>query len=348
MLGSSDDKWACEYQPIFYKITARRIPLSDRNYVKYKKNATLGAKDNIMKNTIEQLKDIMALENIKVNEPMKNHTSFKVGGPADLFLMPQSLKELKKALEIARASQKPVYVMGNGTNLIVRDGGFEGIIIQTKGLNRVRINGDTITAEPGISLRNLADAALAEALTGLEFASGIPGSLGGAVTMNAGAYGGEMKQVITGISVLTEDDNIRRIPASQCEFGYRSSILQKHDWVLVEVELQLEKGSPEAISEKMIDLNTQRQQKQPLDYPSAGSTFRRPEGYFAGKLVQDAGFKGYTIGGAQVSEKHSGFVINKGGATAADILNLIKTIQAGVKEQFGVDLKTEVIVIGKD
>ncbi|MBU4439487.1 MAG: UDP-N-acetylmuramate dehydrogenase, partial [Firmicutes bacterium] len=293
-----------------------------------------------MNNTINNLKAIMAIENIKENEPMKDHTSFKVGGPADLFLMPQSKEELQKVLAICKKSQKNLYIMGNGSNLIVRDGGYSGIIINTKALSHVNTESETLIAEPGISLKDLATIALEEKLTGLEFASGIPGSLGGAVTMNAGAYDGEMKGVIKSIQVITEDGSLKTIPNSECAFGYRSSILQQHNWVLVSVEIELKKGDYQAIEEKMLDLNTQRQTKQPLEYPSAGSTFRRPVGYYAGKLVQDAGFRGYSIGGAQVSEKHSGFVINKGGATASDILNLIHAIQAGVKEKFNVDLKT--------
>lgn len=301
-----------------------------------------------MNNTIKELKAVMAVENIKENEPMKNHTSFKVGGPADLFLMPQSRAELQTVLEICKQSEKPLYIMGNGSNLIVRDKGYSGIIINTKALNQVETVGETLIAEPGISLKDLANVALEQKLTGLEFASGIPGSLGGAVTMNAGAYDGEMKGIIKNITVITEDGSLKTIPADQCNFGYRSSVLQQHDWVLISVELVLKNGVYQEIEAKMLDLNTQRQSKQPLEYPSAGSTFRRPAGYYAGKLVQDAGFQGHSIGGAQVSEKHSGFVINKGGATAADILNLIGAIQAGVKEKFDVDLKTEVIVIGND
>ncbi|PKM48163.1 MAG: UDP-N-acetylenolpyruvoylglucosamine reductase, partial [Firmicutes bacterium HGW-Firmicutes-6] len=273
-----------------------------------------------MNNIIKKLEAVMATENIKENEPMKNHTSFKVGGPADLFLMPQTREELQAVLEICKESEKPLYIMGNGSNLIVRDKGYSGIIINTKALNQVETVGETLIAEPGISLKDLANVALKEKLTGLEFASGIPGSLGGAVTMNAGAYDGEMKQVIKSITVITEDGSLKTISADQCHFGYRSSILQQHNWVLVSVELILANGDYQAIQAKMLDLNTQRQTKQPLEYPSAGSTFRRPVGYYAGKLVQDAGFRGYAIGGAQVSEKHSGFVINKGGATAADIL----------------------------
>ncbi|AFA49446.1 UDP-N-acetylmuramate dehydrogenase [Acetobacterium woodii] len=301
-----------------------------------------------MNKTIEELKAVLAAENISENEPMKNHTSFKVGGPADLFLRPQSKEELEKVLKICKASGKPFYVMGNGSNLIVRDGGYSGIIINTKALNLVKVEGETLIAEPGISLKDLANIALEEKLTGIEFASGIPGSLGGAVTMNAGAYDGEMKKIITSIQVITEDGTIKTIPQAACAFGYRSSVLQANNWVLSSVEIQLKHGNYQEIKDKMLDLNTQRATKQPLEYPSAGSTFRRPEGYYAGKLVQDAGFRGHRVGGAQVSEKHSGFVINRDGATAADILNLIGAIQAGVSSQFGVELKTEVIVIGQD
>ncbi len=301
-----------------------------------------------MNKTIEELKAVLAAENIIENEPMKKHTSFKVGGPANLFLRPQSKEELEKVLKICKASGKPFYIMGNGSNLIVRDGGYSGIIINTKELNLVKVEGETLIAEPGISLKDLADIALEEKLTGIEFASGIPGSLGGAVTMNAGAYDGEMKKIITSIQVITEDGTVKTIPQAACAFGYRSSVLQANNWVLISVEIQLKQGNYQEIKDKMLDLNTQRATKQPLEYPSAGSTFRRPEGYYAGKLVQDAGFRGHRVGGAQVSEKHSGFVINRDGATATDILNLIGAIQAGVRSQFGVELKTEVIVIGQD
>lgn len=290
----------------------------------------------------------MASENIRQNEPMKNHTSFKVGGPADLVLMPQTKQEVGEALAICRETNIPLYIMGNGSNLLVRDGGVRGIILQTKALKQVNVEGETMMAEPGISLKDLADIALEEKLAGLEFASGIPGTLGGAVTMNAGAYDGEMKNIVESIEVITEDGSLKTIPLAACDFGYRKSVLQTFRWVLVGVNLALRKGDYNEIKGKILDFNTRRQNKQPLEFPSAGSTFRRPEGYFAGKLVQDAGFRGYCIGGAQVSEKHSGFVINKGDATAADILELIATIQAGVREQFGVELKTEVIVIGED
>jgi len=300
-----------------------------------------------MEKIISDLQAVLEPSQIKVKEPMKDHTSFKVGGPADLLLIPESRDQLLAVLKILKGVNHPVFIIGNGSNLLVKDQGFRGIMIKTTGLKKVDVVGETLIAEPGISLKELADVALSASLTGLEFASGIPGSLGGAATMNAGAYDGEMKHCITSMEVLTEDGSIKSIPLEDCQFGYRQSVLQKNKWVLLAVTIGLSHGDQAAIKDKMQDLNSRRSDKQPLEYPSAGSTFRRPEGYYAGKLVQDAGFKGYRLGGAQVSEKHSGFVINKDNATAADILNLIATIQNGVKEQFGVELKTEVIVIGE-
>ncbi|MBK5244777.1 MAG: UDP-N-acetylmuramate dehydrogenase [Eubacteriaceae bacterium] len=300
-----------------------------------------------MEELIKKLNAVMASENIRRNEPMKNYTSFKVGGPVDILLMPQTKQEVAEALSICRDTDISLYIMGNGSNLLVQDGGVRGIILQTKALKHVEIDGETLMAEPGITLKDLADIALEEKLTGLEFASGIPGTLGGAVTMNAGAYDGEMKNIVASIEVIDENGNLKTIPVEACDFGYRTSVMQKYGWLLIGINLNLRKGDYNEIKNKMMDFNARRQEKQPLEYPSAGSTFRRPEGYYAGKLVQDAGFRGYCIGGAQVSEKHSGFVINKGDATAADILELIATIQAGVKEKFGVELATEVIVIGE-
>ncbi|WKY46983.1 UDP-N-acetylmuramate dehydrogenase [Eubacteriaceae bacterium ES3] len=300
-----------------------------------------------MEKIINELQAVLQPEQIKINEPMKAHTSFQVGGPADLLLLPGSIEEMQAILKSLKNHDVPVYIMGKGSNLLVKDKGFRGIMIKTTSLKKVEVIDETIIAQPGISLKELAEVALENSLTGLEFASGIPGSLGGAVTMNAGAYDGEMKQCIESIEVITEDGNLKTIHLEDCGFGYRQSVLQKHDWVLVSVTIKLSRGEQAAILEKMTDLNQRRSDKQPLEYPSAGSTFRRPEGYFAGKLVQDAGFKGYSLGGAQVSEKHSGFVINRDNASAADILNLIAAIQNGVKEKFGVELKTEVIVIGE-
>ncbi|MDK2937791.1 MAG: UDP-N-acetylmuramate dehydrogenase [Eubacteriaceae bacterium] len=300
-----------------------------------------------MEKIISDLQAVLEPSQLKVKEPMKDHTSFKVGGPADLLLIPESRDQLLAVLKILKGINHPVFIIGNGSNLLVKDKGFRGIMIKTTGLKKVEVVGETLIAEPGISLKELADVALSAGLTGLEFASGIPGSLGGAATMNAGAYDGEMKHCIKSLEVLTEDGSIKSIPLEDCQFGYRQSVLQKNKWVLLAVTIGLSHGNQSAIRDKMEDLNSRRSDKQPLEYPSAGSTFRRPEGYYAGQLVQDAGFKGYRLGGAQVSEKHSGFVINKDNATAADILNLIAAIQNGVKEQFGVELKTEVIVIGE-
>lgn len=301
-----------------------------------------------MDNVLKTLKRLLKADQIKENEPMAKHTSFKVGGPADLLVVPQSQEEFLAVLELLKAADAPFYIIGKGTNLLVRDKGFRGVIVKTTGLTKVRLAEDKLIAEPGISLKDLADLALAESLTGLEFASGIPGSLGGGVTMNAGAYDGEMKNVIEAIEVLDQAGNVFTLRGDDCRFAYRSSIIQEEKYILLSVNLSLRKGDYNRINEKMIDLNAKRWAKQPLDYPSAGSTFRRPEGYFAGKLIQDAGFKGYSLGGAQVSNKHSGFVINTGTATTADILNLIKSIQAGVLKEFGVALKTEVIVIGEE
>ncbi|MDO4287975.1 MAG: UDP-N-acetylmuramate dehydrogenase [Eubacterium sp.] len=281
------------------------------------------------------------------NEPMKNHTSFKVGGPADFLVLPESRDELAAVLACCRENELPFYVMGNGSNLLVRDGGYRGVMIKTRQLDKISVDGEVITAEPGALLKDVAEAALAYSLTGMEFASGIPGSIGGAVVMNAGAYGGEMKDIISEIEVITETGEIRVLPIEDCAMGYRKSIVQENPWYVTRITLRLARGDAAAIKATMDDLNLKRKTKQPLEYPSAGSTFRRPEGYFAGKLVQDCGFKGYSVGGAQVSEKHSGFVINKDNATAADILKLIGEIQAKVKADFGVDMRTEVIVIGE-
>ena len=281
------------------------------------------------------------------DEPMKNHISFKVGGPADFLVLPDNREELLAVLACCRDNALPFYLMGNGSNLLVRDGGYRGVIIKTRRLDKISVDGDVVTAEPGALLKDVAQVALEHSLTGVEFASGIPGSIGGAVVMNAGAYGGEMKDIISEIEVVTETGALRTIPVADCAMGYRKSVVQENPWYVVRVTLKLTPGDFDAIQAEMDDLNHRRVSKQPLEYPSAGSTFRRPEGYFAGKLVQDCGFKGYSVGGAQVSEKHSGFVINKDNATAADILALIGEIQAKVKADFGVEMRTEVIVIGE-
>lgn len=301
-----------------------------------------------MKELIDHLKTFLGPDQIKENEAMSSHTSFQVGGPADLLILPSNRDQLLESLTLVKAAKIPFYIIGKASNVIVRDKGFRGVIIKMTGLTQVDIEDTAIYAEPGISLKNLADLALEEGLTGLEFASGIPGSLGGGVTMNAGAYDGEMKNIITAIEVLDEEGRVLVLDRAACAFAYRASIIQEKNYILLGVHLSLRKGDYSIIKEKMADLNARRWDKQPLDWPSAGSTFRRPAGYYAGKLIQDAGFKGYCLGGAQVSKKHSGFVINRESATTADILALIKTIQDGVLKDFGVALKTEVVVIGEE
>ena len=288
-------------------------------------------------------------DGLKLQEMMKEHTTFRVGGAADYFIQPKSAEELRAALEILHRYEIPVLVIGNGSNLLVRDKGIRGAVIQI--YNRmadITVAGDTIYAKGGALLSAVAARAAEKSLTGLEFASGIPGSIGGAVVMNAGAYGGEMKDVLVSVEVLTQELEIKTIPVAELDLGYRHSIIPEKGYIVLGATLRLKEGDAAEIRGRMAELAEQRRAKQPLQYPSAGSTFKRPEGYFAGKLVQDAGLKGKTIGGAQVSEKHSGFLINIGGATAQDILDLIAFCQKEVKEQFGVTLETEVKIVGEE
>ncbi len=302
-----------------------------------------------MENLIRELQERLRKEGLKLQEPMKEHTTFRVGGPADLFLMPKDAEELQDAMKILRKYDMPMMVIGNGSNLLVRDKGIRGAVIQIYNrMAEVTVDGDIIVAQGGALLSVIAAKAAEASLTGLEFASGIPGSIGGAVVMNAGAYGGEMKDVLLSVDVLTKELEVKTIPAEELELGYRHSIVPEAGYIVLGAKMKLEKGDPAAISGRMAALAEQRREKQPLQYPSAGSTFKRPEGYFAGKLVQDAGLKGKTIGGAQVSEKHSGFLINIGGATAQDILDLIAFCQKEVQEQFGVTLETEVKIVGEE
>ena len=297
----------------------------------------------------QELLACLGEDGLKLQEMMKEHTTFRVGGAADYFIQPKSAEELRAALEILHRYEIPVLVIGNGSNLLVRDKGIRGAVIQI--YNRmadITVAGDTIYAKGGALLSAVAARAAEHSLTGLEFASGIPGSIGGAVVMNAGAYGGEMKDVLVSVDVLTQDLEIKTIPAAELDLGYRHSIIPEKGYIVLGATLRLKEGNAAEIRGRMAELAEQRRAKQPLQYPSAGSTFKRPEGYFAGKLVQDAGLKGKTIGGAQVSEKHSGFLINIGGATAQDILDLIAFCQKEVKEQFGVTLETEVKIVGEE
>lgn len=299
-------------------------------------------------NILEGLCQILGEDNVKINEPMKKHTTFRVGGPADYFLTPDSAESVQDTITFLKHNKVPYYVVGNGSNLLVGDQGYRGAIVQIyQKMNQIRTEGEYIYAEAGALLSKIAAEALSKGLTGFEFASGIPGTLGGAVMMNAGAYGGEMKQVIQEATVLTSDGKIITLAAEDMEFAYRSSIFSKNGDIVLSVVLKLDKGEQEAIRARMDELKVQRVTKQPLEYPSAGSTFKRPEGYFAGKLIQDAGLRGFQVGGAQVSEKHCGFVINKENATAADIISLMEQVSDKVEAQFGVRLEPEVRRLGE-
>lgn len=275
------------------------------------------------------------------------HTTFRVGGPADYFVMPESSGEVQQVISLCREEKMPYYVIGNGSNLLVSDEGYRGVILQIyRTMSRIEAEGTLIRAQAGALLSAIAAKAYENSLTGFEFAAGIPGTIGGASVMNAGAYGGEMKDVIRSVTVLDRDGKIRKIEREDLEMGYRTSIISKEGYITLEAEIKLSEGKPEEIKALMDDLRTRRVTKQPLEYPSAGSTFKRPEGYFAGKLIQDTGLAGFQVGGAQVSEKHCGFVINKENATAADIDSLMRQVSEKVKEKFGVTLEPEVKRLG--
>lgn len=281
-------------------------------------------------------------------EPMKKHTTFRVGGNADYFIVPKTIEEVKNVVALCKETDMPYYILGNGSNLLVSDKGYRGVIIQIyKEMNEICIEGDQIKVQAGALLSKIGSAALEAGLTGFEFASGIPGTIGGAVVMNAGAYGGEMKDVLEEVTALTPEGEAIVLRKEELELGYRTSIIAKKDYIVLEAKLKLEKGEKDAIKGRMDELKLQRTTKQPLEYPSAGSTFKRPEGYFAGKLIQDSGLRGYRIGGAQVSEKHCGFVINREDATASDLYALFQHIKAVVKEKFQVEMELEVELIGE-
>ena len=279
---------------------------------------------------------------------MKNHTTFRVGGPADIFLTP-SAEELPAVLSVCREEQMPVTVIGNGSNLLVGDQGIRGVVICIGfGMRGIRVDGEKIFLEAGVTLAAAAQQAAKAGLTGLEFASGIPGTFGGAVVMNAGAYGGEMKDVIVSVRVISEDGEILTLSKEELDLSYRHSVIPERGYLVIDGELLLAREKdPDQITERMEELKKKRIEKQPLEYPSAGSTFKRPEGYFAGKLIMDAGLRGFSVGGAAVSEKHCGFVINKGNATAADICALMDEVTRIVKEKYAVTLEPEVKKVGE-
>lgn len=302
----------------------------------------------VYKNLYQKLTEWMPEERVKKEEPMRLHTTFRVGGPADLFVSPNSVEEVCKVTALCREEGVPYYIMGNGSNLLVSDQGYRGVIIQFyKEMNDISVEGTLLRAQAGALLSAVANRALLESLTGFEFAAGIPGTLGGACVMNAGAYGGEMKDVLKAVTVLTQEGEVLTLSNEELELGYRTSVIARKHYIVLEAEIVLSEGKKEEIQAVMDDLKERRITKQPLEYPSAGSTFKRPEGYFAGKLIQDAGLRGFQVGGAQVSEKHCGFVINKDHATAAEIAELIRQVSEKVEAQFGVKLEPEVKRLGE-
>ncbi|MDO5539668.1 MAG: UDP-N-acetylmuramate dehydrogenase [Eubacteriales bacterium] len=295
-----------------------------------------------------KLCEIAGTENVLIGEPMKKHTTFRIGGPADYFVLPHTKEELAAVISVCKRENVPWFILGNGSNLLVSDDGVRGAVIQLyKNYNDINIEGNCVRAQAGASNSVVAHRALEASLAGYEFAAGIPGTVGGAVVMNAGAYGGEMKDILLEVTVLDENGEFLVLKNEELELGYRTSIISKKGYVVVEAVFGLAAGNEDKIRGRMEELKNQRVSKQPLEYPSAGSTFKRPEGYFAGKLIMDAGLRGFSAGGAQVSEKHCGFVINKGDATAEDVINLIKEVQRIVYEKFDVHLETEVKFLGK-
>ena len=297
---------------------------------------------------IEALRQIDSDLEMNINEKMSRHTTFRTGGPASLFIRPDSLEQLKKVVALLKRAEVPYFILGNGSNLLVSDKGYDGAIISTDKFTDIRLEDEkTIYAEAGVKNSAIAAFARDNSLTGFEFAAGIPGSLGGAVIMNAGAYGGEMKLIVKEVRALSPQGEIIRLDNEALRFDYRTSALKGKDFIVISALLELEKGDKDEISARMNELALKRKEKQPLEYPSAGSTFKRPEGYFAGKLIEDSGLRGYTVGGAMVSDKHCGFVINKGEATSKDIYTLILNVQNTVYEKFGVRLEPEVILLGK-
>lgn len=296
----------------------------------------------------DKLNNVIGKDSILIDEPMSRHTTFRVGGPADFFVTPKAKEEVRDVIRICKEAGMPYYIIGNGSNLLVSDAGYRGVIVQIyKEMNEVKVEGDLVKAQAGALLSGIAAKALGAELSGFEFASGIPGTIGGACAMNAGAYGGEMKDVLESVTVLTGEGKIIELGRNELELGYRTSVIAKKGYIVLGVALKLECGDGEKIKTYMDELKEKRVTKQPLEYPSAGSTFKRPEGYFAGKLIEDAGLRGFQVGGAQVSEKHCGFVINRDHATSADICNLMDQVSEIIFEKFGVRLEAEVKKIGE-
>ena len=298
----------------------------------------------------QELKKIVGYEQIFINEPMKKHTSLKIGGPADFLVKIKNIEQLKDVLGIIKDKGIPFFVIGNGSNLLVKDGGIRGIVlkIEIDNIEINNLNGEyLVKVGAGIKLMNLARKMLNEEIAGFEFASGIPGTIGGAIKMNAGAYGGEMKDIVFETRYMDDEGNIHLLKNTEHQFGYRNSIFSKKNWIILDTTLKLKRGNKEEIKNKMDEYATQRKEKQPLSFPSAGSTFKRGEGYITAKLIDECGLKGYSIGDAEVSNLHAGFIINKGNATAEDILRLIEYVKEKVYEKFKVEIKLEIQVLGE-
>ena len=295
----------------------------------------------------EYVESILKEEQIRFREPMHKYTSFRTGGEADCMLFVDNAEQLGKILHYMHLTGNEYFLLGNGTNLLVSDKGYDGTVIKLgQGMSRLHVEGERIYVEAGALLSQTARRAQEAGLTGMEFASGIPGSIGGGLVMNAGAYDGEMSQIVESVTVMNEDGEIMELDCDTMEFGYRTSAIKNRSFVVVETALHLKKGEPDSIRARMDEFAVRRKAKQPLEYPSAGSIFKRPEGYYAGKLIMDAGMRGYRIGGAQVSEKHCGFIINTGNATSEDIAELMAEVQERVKERFRVDLEPEIVRLG--
>ncbi len=302
-----------------------------------------------MKDTISQLKTLLGNEQVLENEPLSGHTSFRIGGPCSAMVFPRCEAELKAVLNLAKKKGLRYFIMGNGTNLLCDDRGFKGLIIKTTAMCGIEVKGCEISAYCGSSLAATARAALKAGLAGLEFAHGIPGSVGGGIVMNAGAYGKDLSHAVVEVVAITKNGEIVKIPAKDCKFGYRTSIFTKSSGLtVIKARFLLRPGEKEHIKSCMAELLAKRKKSQPLELPNAGSVFKRPEGYFAGKLIEESGLKGKKIGGAEISNKHAGFIVNTGGARCSDVLELVKFAQGQVKECFGVDLECEIKTLPYD
>ena len=297
---------------------------------------------------LAKLQDILGTLTIKANEPLSNYTYTKTGGPADLLVFPRSVEQVQRVLAAVKQENLPLTVLGNASNLIVKDGGIRGLVMILTDMQELVLEGNQLKAASGAALIEASRQAAAVGLTGLEFACGIPGSIGGAIYMNAGAYGGEVKDVISQVQTMTRDGQLKTYAGADCDFSYRHSRFQEGDEVILGVTFDLAPGDQSAIDAKVAELTHLRQSKQPLEYPSCGSVFKRPEGYFAGKLIQDAGLQGYQVGGAQVSTKHAGFIVNVDHATATDYLAVIEQVRLVVWARTGVFMEPEVRIIGED